>query len=147
MNCERSGTRKCKGPSTKITLAKIEIWNLEVLKSLPLTSEIWDKQEKMYTDASIFAFQNELGEHVLLFKIQIPKLVCSQTWKCRVLKVWSSTEIAVLSFQMCSMTIHCNVMSCLLKGNQRFMFKGIRWKKEATDYCAYFPPKDQCWIF
>lgn len=64
MNRERSDARKCKGPSTKTILAKTEIWNLEMLKSL-LISEIWAKQEKTYTDASIFAFQNELGKHVL----------------------------------------------------------------------------------
>lgn len=36
-----------------------------MLKSLSLTSEIWAKEEKMYTDASIFAFQNELEKRVL----------------------------------------------------------------------------------
>lgn len=35
MNRERSYTRKCKGPNTKTILAKTEIWNLEMLESLP----------------------------------------------------------------------------------------------------------------
>lgn len=76
---------------------------------------------------------------VLWFQIWIPKLVRSQAWKCIIFKVCSSTEIAVLTLQMCNITVHFNVTWCLLEGNK--CSKGAGGKKEATHYCAYFPPE------
>lgn len=71
----------------------------------------------------------------------------SQTWKCLVLKVWSSTEIAVLSF-WCA-TWQYIVMLCGVFSRETSIScsNGAGGKKKATDYCAYFPPEDQCWMF
>lgn len=119
MNHERSYAKKCEGPNT-IFLLNLKFESLKCLNLLlrPLKSE---QNTTICTDPSVFAFQKELGRcmfSVLWFQIWISNLVHSQTWKRGVFQVRSSTEIAVLSFEMRNITVHFNVMWCLLKGNR-----------------------------